>query len=65
MSFFYLQSFKQKSIESFLTMHKILKIEQPNYIALPISKEDYSQKYLKVVGHPKFRESMDKFVHNL
>lgn len=55
MSFFYLQGFQPESIDSFYTLHKILEIEKPNIVALPISKEDYEKKYLKAMAHPKFR----------
>lgn len=64
-SFFYLQGFHPKSIESFFTMQKILEIEKPNMVVLPISKDDYEEKYLKVMKHPKYREAMDKFIFNL
>jgi hypothetical protein len=41
MSFFYLQGFESESIDSFITLKKILDIEKPNIVALPISKSDY------------------------
>ena len=41
MSFFYLQGFQQESVESFFTLHKIMEIEKPQIVALPISHDDY------------------------
>lgn len=55
MSFFYLQGFQSKSLESFYKLYDILKIEKPQLVAIPVSKEDYDEKYLKVMSHPKFR----------
>ena len=55
MSFFYLQGFKSKNLDSFYKLHDVLSIEKPQLVALPISKEDYDEKYLKVIHHPKFR----------
>jgi hypothetical protein len=55
MSFFYLQGFKSKSIESFYRLYDIMKIEKPQLVAIPVSKEDYDDKYSKVISHPKFR----------
>lgn len=55
MSFFYLLGFEQESVQSFYTLRKILEIQKPNIIALPISREDYEKKYLKAMAHPKFR----------
>ena len=55
MSFFYLQGFKSKNLDSFYKLHDVLSIEKPQLVALPISKDDYDEKYLKVIHHPKFR----------
>ena len=55
MSFFYLQGFQSESIESFFQLQKILEIEKPQIVALPISKEEYETKYIKAMAHPKYR----------
>ncbi len=55
MSFFYLQGFQSKSLDSFYKLYDILRIEKPQLVAIPVSKEDYDDKYLKVMSHPKFR----------
>lgn len=65
MSFFYLQGFKQDSLESFYNLRKIMEIEKPNIVALPISKHDYENKYLQAMKHPKYRAAMDKFLVHL
>lgn len=65
MSFFYLQGFEQESTDSFFTLHKIMEIEKPQIVALPISRDDYENKYLKAMGHPKYRDAMDKLIFNL
>ena len=30
-------------------------------MAVPISKDEYEEKYEKALGHPRFREAMDRF----
>lgn len=45
MSFFYLMGFKSKDPHSFITLQTILNIENPQIVALPLSKEDYEEKY--------------------
>ena len=61
MSFFYLCGFKSKDPHSFITLQTILNIENPQIVALPLSKEDYEEKYEKALGHPRFRAAMDAF----
>jgi hypothetical protein len=61
MSFFYLQGFKSKDPQSFITLQTILNIEAPQIVALPLSKDDYEEKYEKAMGHPRFRAAMDAF----
>lgn len=65
MSFFYLQGFHQQEPESFFTMSEILKISPPNIVVLQLSPEESSDKYAKVMKHPKFEESMRKFEYYL
>jgi hypothetical protein len=45
MSFFYLEGFKSKDPNSFITLQSILNIETPQIVAVPLSKEDYEEKY--------------------
>lgn len=61
MSFFYLLGFKSKDPHSFINLQTILNIETPQLVAVPLSKEDYEEKYEKAMGHPRFRAAMDSF----
>jgi hypothetical protein len=65
MSFFYLQGFRSKDPESFVTLQSILNIETPQIVAVPLSKEDFDEKYEKSINHPRFREAMDRFRFNV
>lgn len=65
MSFFYLMGFKSKDPESFITLQSILNIETPQIIAVPLSKEDYDEKYEKAMSHPRFKDAMNNFRFNV
>lgn len=65
MSFFYLMGFKSKDPDSFVTLQSILNIETPQIVAIPLSKDDYEEKYEKAMSHPRFREAMDNFKFNV
>lgn len=41
MTFFYLQGFEQRKLDSFYKFYDILGVAKPKFIALPISAEEY------------------------
>jgi hypothetical protein len=45
MSFFYLYGFQPKQPESFVSLQRILGLDTPHIVAVPLSKEDYEEKY--------------------
>lgn len=65
MSFFYLMGFKSKEPKSFITLQSILNIEPPQIVAVPLSKDDFEEKYEKALNHPRFRAAMDSFKFNV
>ena len=65
MSFFVLQGFKSKEPKDFMTLQTILDIERPQVVAVPISKDEYEEKYEKALQHPRFRDAIDKFKHSV
>ena len=48
-----------------MTLQSILNIEKPSIVAVPISKDEYEEKYEKALKHPRFRDAMDRFKHSV
>lgn len=46
-------------------MKEILKIDKPSAIVLDLSQEEHDKTYVKVMNHPKFKESIEKFDYYL
>ena len=60
MSFLYLYGYKNQDLDSFFTLHDILHFSKPNLVAIPLSEKEYQDTYTKVMGHPKFDETMQR-----
>ena len=57
--------FEQSKVESFYRMKSILKIDKPKTVIVDMSQEEHDKSYVKVMSHPKFKESIEKFEYLL
>jgi hypothetical protein len=60
MSFLYLHGYKNKDMDSFFTLHDMLHLAKPNLVAIQLSEKEYQDTYTKIMGHPKFDETMQR-----
>jgi len=60
MSFMYLQGYNKKDLDSFFTLYDILQLSKPNLVAIPLSKKEAQDEYMKIINGPKFEETMKR-----